>query len=217
MNRRLSRWLAALLTACILMTIPAALSEAEPELIGEAFSEMVEPEVSLEEDAALPVDGEGVADEVTETAEADEAEAGPYVYALTRYPETWIYSDAALTDALCSLTEGETVLVTGTWDGAAAVSFNTDSGAVSGYAEADALTLLDAGETGDLLSDLAGSGSLSLYDDDINWPLFLADAELIEKGYQLVTVSELLSFHKDGAKPGATYTRVEPKDRVNGQ
>ncbi len=41
--------------------------------------------------------------------------------------------------------------------------------------------------------------------------------ELIEKGYQLVTVSELLSFHKDGAKPGATYTRVEPKDRVNGQ
>ena len=41
--------------------------------------------------------------------------------------------------------------------------------------------------------------------------------ELIEKGYQLVTVSELLSFHKDGAKPGTTYTRVEPKDRVGGQ
>ncbi len=34
--------------------------------------------------------------------------------------------------------------------------------------------------------------------------------ELISRGYQLVTVSELLSFHKDGAKPGTVYSHLDP-------
>ena len=37
---------------------------------------------------------------------------------------------------------------------------------------------------------------------------------LVEKGIQLVTVSELLSFHKDGPQPGTVYSRVEPENRV---
>ena len=41
--------------------------------------------------------------------------------------------------------------------------------------------------------------------------------ELIEKGFQLVTVSELLSFHQDGAVPGTVYTHVEPENRVSGK
>ena len=36
--------------------------------------------------------------------------------------------------------------------------------------------------------------------------------ELIEKGFQLVTVSELMSFHKDGVKPGNVYTSLDPKN-----
>lgn len=36
--------------------------------------------------------------------------------------------------------------------------------------------------------------------------------ELIEKGFQLVTVSELMSFHKDGIKPGNVYTGLDPKN-----
>ena len=36
--------------------------------------------------------------------------------------------------------------------------------------------------------------------------------ELIEKGYQLVTVSELLSFHKDGAQPGTVYAFLDPEN-----
>ena len=36
--------------------------------------------------------------------------------------------------------------------------------------------------------------------------------ELVEKGYQLVTVSELLSFHKDGAQPGTVYSHLDPKN-----
>lgn len=36
--------------------------------------------------------------------------------------------------------------------------------------------------------------------------------KLIEKGYQLVTVSELLSFHKDGVKPGTVYSQVKPEN-----
>jgi len=36
--------------------------------------------------------------------------------------------------------------------------------------------------------------------------------ELVEKGYQLVTVSELLSFHKDGAKPGTVYAFLAPEN-----
>lgn len=36
--------------------------------------------------------------------------------------------------------------------------------------------------------------------------------ELIEKGYQLVTVSELLSFHKDGAQPGSVYAYLSPEN-----
>lgn len=36
--------------------------------------------------------------------------------------------------------------------------------------------------------------------------------ELIEKGFQLVTVSELLSFHKDGAKPGTVYAYLDPEN-----
>lgn len=36
--------------------------------------------------------------------------------------------------------------------------------------------------------------------------------ELTAKGVQLVTVSELLSFHKDGIKPGTVYSRVDPKN-----
>ncbi len=36
--------------------------------------------------------------------------------------------------------------------------------------------------------------------------------ELINRGYQLVTVSELLSFHKDGAQPGTVYNRLDPEN-----
>jgi len=36
--------------------------------------------------------------------------------------------------------------------------------------------------------------------------------ELVEKGYQLVTVSELLSFHKEGAVPGKIYIRLDPEN-----
>ena len=40
--------------------------------------------------------------------------------------------------------------------------------------------------------------------------------ELVAKGYQLVTVSELLSFHKDGAKPGTVYSHLDPANiRMN--
>jgi len=34
--------------------------------------------------------------------------------------------------------------------------------------------------------------------------------ELISDGYQLVTVTEMLSFHKDGIIPGTTYSRIDP-------
>ncbi len=34
--------------------------------------------------------------------------------------------------------------------------------------------------------------------------------ELISRGYQLVTVSELMSFHKDGAQPGTVYSHLDP-------
>ena len=37
--------------------------------------------------------------------------------------------------------------------------------------------------------------------------------ELVEKGIQLVTVSELLSFHKDGAQPGMVYSRLSPEEK----
>ena len=36
--------------------------------------------------------------------------------------------------------------------------------------------------------------------------------ELISRGYQLVTVSELLSFHRDGAVPGTAYIRLDPEN-----
>ena len=38
--------------------------------------------------------------------------------------------------------------------------------------------------------------------------------DLVNKGYQLVTVSELLSFHKDGAQPGVVYARVDPENKI---
>ena len=38
--------------------------------------------------------------------------------------------------------------------------------------------------------------------------------ELVEKGYQLVTVSELLSFHKGGVEAGKIYTHIDPKNIV---
>ena len=41
--------------------------------------------------------------------------------------------------------------------------------------------------------------------------------ELVAKGIQLVTVSELLSFHKDGAQPGKVYNLVYPENIVTGQ
>ncbi len=36
--------------------------------------------------------------------------------------------------------------------------------------------------------------------------------ELVEKGYQLVTVSELFSFHKEGIKPGTVYSHLSPEN-----
>ena len=36
--------------------------------------------------------------------------------------------------------------------------------------------------------------------------------ELVQQGYQLVTVSELLSFHKDGATPGTVYSHLAPEN-----
>ena len=38
--------------------------------------------------------------------------------------------------------------------------------------------------------------------------------ELVAQGYQLVTVSELLSFHKDGAQPGTVYAYLDPENIV---
>ena len=38
--------------------------------------------------------------------------------------------------------------------------------------------------------------------------------ELVARGYQLVTVSELLSFHKNGVTPGTVYSRVDPENIV---
>ena len=45
----------------------------------------------------------------------------------------------------------------------------------------------------------------------------MAIPDLIEKGYQLVTVSELLSFHKDGPVPGKVYNWVDPKNMIVNQ
>lgn len=36
--------------------------------------------------------------------------------------------------------------------------------------------------------------------------------ELVDQGYQLVTVSELFSFHKDGAQPGTVYSHLKPEN-----
>lgn len=36
--------------------------------------------------------------------------------------------------------------------------------------------------------------------------------ELVAQGYQLVTVSELLSFHKDGITPGTVYAYLDPEN-----
>ncbi|MBQ6950311.1 MAG: polysaccharide deacetylase family protein, partial [Clostridia bacterium] len=36
--------------------------------------------------------------------------------------------------------------------------------------------------------------------------------ELVAQGYQLVTVSELFSFHQDGAKPGTVYSHLKPEN-----
>ena len=41
--------------------------------------------------------------------------------------------------------------------------------------------------------------------------------DLVNKGFQLVTVSELLSFHKDGPKPGTVYARVDPENKITGE
>ncbi|MBR1586518.1 MAG: polysaccharide deacetylase family protein [Clostridia bacterium] len=35
---------------------------------------------------------------------------------------------------------------------------------------------------------------------------------LVEKGFQLVTVSELLAYHKDGIKTGTVYSNLDPKN-----
>lgn len=40
---------------------------------------------------------------------------------------------------------------------------------------------------------------------------------LVEKGIQLVTVSELLSFHKDGPQPGTVYARVDPENMISAE
>ena len=41
--------------------------------------------------------------------------------------------------------------------------------------------------------------------------------DLVSEGYQLVTVSELLSFHKNGAQPGVVYARVDPENRIGAE
>ncbi len=41
--------------------------------------------------------------------------------------------------------------------------------------------------------------------------------ELISRGYQLVTMSELLSFHKDGPVPGTVYKMVSPENIIADQ
>lgn len=45
----------------------------------------------------------------------------------------------------------------------------------------------------------------------------MAIPELIEMGYQLVTVSELLSYHKEGAVAGKVYNWVDPQNMVMNQ
>ena len=66
----------------------------------------------------------------------------------------------------------------------------------------------------------AGNGQIILCHD--LYPTTAAAVEkaipdLIAKGYQLVTVSELLSFHKDGPVPGKVYNWVDPKNMIINQ
>lgn len=61
----------------------------------------------------------------------------------------------------------------------------------------------------------AKSGSIVLCHDiyeNTAIAMEMAIPELIDQGYQLVTVSELLSFHKDGAKPGTVYSHLKPEN-----
>ncbi len=59
----------------------------------------------------------------------------------------------------------------------------------------------------------AGNGDIVLMHDVYEFTanaVIQAVPKLVENGYQLVTVSELLSFHKDGAEPGTVYMRLDP-------
>ncbi len=75
----------------------------------------------------------------------------------------------------------------------------------------------DSAKTYARIMDGAGTGVIVLCHDIYDTT---ADAavraipELVQQGYQLVTVSELLSFHKDGAVPGTVYQRVAPENIV---
>ena len=169
MTKRVSKWLAAGLAACMLtMTLPTASMEEADYAIASDWVEAPEADMEFE----LELSEDGWIDEAEEAEiETGAVQTGPYLYASVTIAEALVFADEALTEILYNLSEGDPVLVVRESGEAAEVSFATDSGIVSGYVTAEAVSAMTAEEADVLQNTLATGGSVALYQNDLNWPL----------------------------------------------
>ena len=187
----MNRWISSLLTCALALSlltgeIAPALAEDAPEIISEA----AEPDVAL----ADAVDAEGLTVEIGEIEIPEAPEDEPEAAAMAEEPAPAAPAaryaiadeadvlDAADGVAFARLAAGSAVLVAEEAGSLSKIAFDTASGVVVGYVAADRLSPLNDAEAAGLVNAIAASGALTLYNDDLNMPLPVAECAFIRAG-----------------------------------
>ena len=163
--------LCVLLTLCLLAAslLPAMMEEPE-ELI--LLDEGEDASVgALEEVIVLEAMDEGIPDPDPQAPAPVQYEEETGVrYARLQY-DAPVYGDPDSSALLATLPGGSHVLVIRVMEAALEVAFATADGAVSGYVSTADASLLSPAESAAFVSELAVSGQVMLYGDDLDRPL----------------------------------------------
>lgn len=190
MMTNMKRWLSMLLAAMLLTTlIPAALSEdaaweaSLPDVTAAPVDAAVpaeagEVELDLGDDAPQASDESALSPEIVELELAEGMEMTleqvpekACAYARTVSDPTVVYADAALAEPVFSLQSSEPVLVVERLGELVRATFTCVDGDVEGYVLASDIAEMSPEQTDKLLDDIALIGYVTLYQDDVDWPL----------------------------------------------
>ena len=145
--------------------------EVEPETTDLSDALLVAPDEEPDDDA------ETVAEVESEGIQAD-APGDVWRYARVVFDGAFVYEKASDSSALAALSEGDVLLWLEACGDMAQVAFDTQWGVREGYMSADSLEFMGDGDTDAFLDALVVQGSVTAYQNDINFLLPRLDCVL---------------------------------------